>query len=102
MLIGGSGTGTTKPSQSGVSSTLNASDFQETGSYHNLQMNPLQYGWGALLPDDYDNNLFDLQDFDVQTFMNNWNNMEQDYDYSDNIQSLYMALNTYRLNLTIL
>lgn len=54
------------------------------------------------MPDDYDDNLFDLQDFDAQTFMNNWNNMEQDYDYSYNIQSLYMALNTYRLNLTIL
>lgn len=103
MLIGGSGTGsTTYNPQNTVNSSLSSSDFAATGSYYHLSGDSITYGWGALLPDNYDGELFDLQDFDAEQFMTYWDNLEQDYDYSYNIQSLYMALNTFRLNLTIL
>ena len=103
MLIGGSGTGsTTYNPQNTVNSSLSSSDFAATGSYYHLSGDSISYGWGALLPDDFDGELFDLQDFDAEQFMTYWDNLEQDYDYSYNIQSLYMALNTFRLNLTIL
>jgi len=102
MMIGGSGTGTTTPTpQNSVNINLNSSNFEETGSYHK-NGDQLTYGWNTLLPGDYDGNLFNLTDFNPEAFMTFWDNQRQDYDYTYNIQSLDMALNTFRLNLTIL
>jgi len=76
-----------------VSSDIPESSFIEAGTYHDLDGEPLSISWDDFLPADFDTE-FDFTNFDEEFFAENWDSLEN-YDYTYNIQSLFMSVNTF-------
>jgi hypothetical protein len=73
--------------------------------YHNLEGETVlpDNGYEMLLtPDDWDNEPLNFTEFDFEKFQEGEWPPVVEYDYQYNVHSLFMALNTYRMNLTIL